>query len=240
MDDLASAVALLLEIDPADVPQMAPRYNIAPSTLTPVVRHDPAGRRKVHLVRWGLVPSWAKEAKIGHRMINARAETVSDKPAFRAAFKRRRCLVLSDGFYEWQKTPEGKQPHHFGLADDSPFAFAGLWERWAPEDAAEPLDTFTIVTTAANTVVAPVHHRMPVILAPGDYDTWLNRDTEPHIAGRLLGPCPPEVMVRWPVSTLVNSPGNDDPRCRDLVEGGPEPAEPSAGRKTEDTADHTC
>jgi putative SOS response-associated peptidase YedK len=211
-------LALLLDIAPGDIPKMSPRYNIAPSTLTPIVRHNAEGGRRVHPVRWGLVPSWAKALKIGHRMINARAETVAQKPAFRSAFKRRRCLVLTDGFYEWKPTPEGKQPHHFGLADDSPFALAGLWERWQPDEDADPLDTFTIVTTEANPVVAPVHHRMPVILSPGDYDTWLDRDTPPEVAHALLGPCPPDAMVRWPVSTLVNSPRNDDPRCRELVE----------------------
>jgi len=216
----AEQLALLLEIDPATVPAMAPRYNIAPTTLAPIVRHDGAARRSVDLVRWGLVPSWAKDLKIGSRLINARAETVHQKPSFRSAFKRRRCLVLTDGFYEWKKAQgdQAKQPYHFGLDDNSPFAFAGLWERWRPDEGAEPLDTFTVVTTEANAVLAPVHHRMPVIVAPAEYDTWLDRETPPDHARTLLRPFPPDTMVRWPVSTLVNSPRNDDPRCREMVE----------------------
>ena len=216
----AEQLALLLEIDPGDIPQMSPRYNIAPTTEAVVVRHNADDRRKFHLVRWGLVPSWAKDLKIGNRLINARAETVHEKPAYRTAFKRRRCLVMTDGFYEWHK-PEAtktKQPYHIGLADDSPFALAALWERWTPEDTAESLDTFTIVTTEANAVLAPIHHRMPVILAPSDYDTWLSRETLPEQARALLRPCRPDAMVRWPVSTLVNSPRHDDPRCRDAID----------------------
>jgi putative SOS response-associated peptidase YedK len=213
-------LALLLDIDPGDIPEMAPRFNIAPTTQAAVVRHNATSHRKVHLVRWGLVPSWAKDQKIGNRLINARAETIADKPAYRSAFKRRRCLVLTDGFYEWHKVEKTKQAYHFGLADDSPFALAGLWERWQPDESAAPLDTFTIVTTEANAVLAPVHHRMPVILAPGDYDTWLARETPSDEAQALLRPFAPDPMVRWPVSALVNSPRNDDPRCREMAEAG--------------------
>ncbi len=124
------------------------------------------------------------------------------------------------GFKGQLRDPETgtKQPYHFGLDDDSPFALAGLWERWQPDEAAEPLDTFTVVTTEANPVLAPVHHRMPVILAPADYDTWLARETPSAEAQALLRPYPPDTMVRWPVSTLVNSPKNDDPRCREAVD----------------------
>jgi putative SOS response-associated peptidase YedK len=225
----ADQLALLLKIDPSDVPEMQARYNIAPTTLAPIVRHNAQTERKVHLVRWGLVPSWAKELGIGSRLINARSETVVEKPAFRDAFQRRRCLVMTDGFYEWH-TPEGsttKQAYHIGLADESPFAMAGLWERWQPDEAQAPLDTFTILTTQANPVLSPIHHRMPVILAPTDYDTWLRREGPVRAARDLLRPCPPDAMVRWPVSDLVNSPKNDDPRLRRaMATPSDAPAEP--------------
>ena len=214
-------LALLLDLDPSDIPPMSARYNIAPTTESPVVRLNADQRRRVHLVRWGLVPSWAREIGIGNRLINARAETVAEKPSYRSAFARRRCLVLTDGFYEWAsvKGQKTKQPHHIGLADDSPFALAGLWERWQPDSAGEALDTFTILTTEANPVLAPIHHRMPVILAPDDYDAWLSRETSPDALHSLLRPCPPVGMVRWPVSPLVNSPRHEGPGCREPLSG---------------------
>jgi len=220
----AEQLALLLQIDPSDVPQMKARYNIAPTTNAPVVRHNASGDRKVHLVRWGLVPSWAKDLAIGSRLINARAETVVEKPAFREAFQRRRCLVMTDGFYEWH-TQEGsktKQAYHIGLADESPFAMAGLWERWQPDEGQAPLDTFTIMTTQANSLLSPIHHRMPVILAPRDYDTWLSREGSVRAARDLLAPCPPDAMVRWPVGDLVNSPRHDDPSLRKAIATPPD------------------
>jgi putative SOS response-associated peptidase YedK len=151
----------------------SPRYNIAPTQLVPAVRMS-EGERAWAWLRWGLIPSWAKDPAIGNRMINARAETVADKPAFRAALRRRRCLLPADGFYEWEKRDGAKQPYHIALADRAPFAFAGLWEHWQGDEA---IESCTILTTAANRRLAPIHPRMPVILAPEHYDIWL--DTEP-------------------------------------------------------------
>ena len=184
-----------------------PRYNVAPTQAMPVVRMVD-GKRELALLRWGLIPSWAKDPKIGNSLINARGETVHEKPAFRSAFKARRCLVPADGFYEWRKLPGGgKQPYRITMADGSPFAFAGLWERW--DKGEEPLETFTIITTSANELVAPIHDRMPVILDPADYDAWLESpDTAIPIA--LIQPYPAKRMSAYPVSTRVNSPRNDD------------------------------
>lgn len=188
-------------------PGWKPRYNAAPTQMMPVIRLDADGRRELALLRWGLVPSWAKDAGAGSQMINARAETVAEKPAFRAAFKTRRCLVPADGFYEWRKTATAKQPYRITMADGSPFAFAGLWERWSKGD--QPLETFTIITTTANELVAPIHDRMPVILDPADYDAWLeSKDTAIPMA--LLQPYPARRMSAYPVSTRVNSPKNED------------------------------
>ncbi len=189
-------------------PNLRPRYNIAPTDDVPIVRLDREGRRELRLVRWGLVPFWAKDLKIGARMINARAETVATQGAFKEAFQRRRCLVLADGFYEWLKKPDGKrQPYHYTVADGGAFAFAGLWERWrGPDDAV--VRSCTIITTDSNSLVAEVHDRMPVILDPADYATWL---AEPSV--ELLRPFPAERMRALAVSDRVNSVKNDDVLC---------------------------
>nr|ACU26398.1 uncharacterized conserved protein [uncultured bacterium HF186_25m_30B18]ACU26435.1 uncharacterized conserved protein [uncultured bacterium HF186_75m_14K15]ACU26486.1 uncharacterized conserved protein [uncultured bacterium HF186_25m_13D19] len=216
----AEQLALLLEITPSEVGEVRPRFNIAPSTLAPIVRHNSAERRALHWVRWGLVPSWAKTRKIGHKLINARSETVNIKPAFRAAFERRRCLVIADGFYEWRRD-EGaktKQAYHIGLSDESAFAMAGLWERHTDPVAGDTLDTFTVLTTEANDVLAPLHHRMPVILPPQDYETWLCRESDPRALLNLLRPCPSEILVTWPVSPLVNSPKHQGAECRSAIQ----------------------
>ena len=168
-------------------------------------------------MRWGLVPSWAKDVGIGSRMINARAEGIAAKPAFRAAFRQRRCLVPADGFYEWQKVAGGKQPMLIRLRSGDPFAFAGLWERWRGPDG--EVETGTIITTAPNAVTAPIHDRMPVILDPADYDRWL--DPSQPDAAALLRPCPDDWLTAIPVSTRVNSPKND---AADLIESFPNPA----------------
>ena len=219
----AEQLALLLEIDPSEVPKMHARFNIAPSTKAPIVRHNATATRKVHWVRWGLIPSWAPSRSMGHKLINARAESVTEKPAFRDAFMRRRCLVMSDGFYEW-KQGEGDtdtQAFHIGLNDESPFAMAGLWERHNIPESGDALDTFTIITTKANRTLAPIHHRMPVILAPSNYETWLSRDSESRAVLNLMRPCPDEVLVTWPVSSLVNNPKHDTPACRKALPDGP-------------------
>ncbi len=194
------------------VPELDPRYNIAPSQPVLAARADAAGEREVARLRWGLIPSWAHDPSIGNRMINARAEGVASKPSFRSAVRRRRCLIAADGFFEWRKVAGGKQPYLIRFADGRPFAFAGLWERWAK--GPEPVDSCTIITTRPNPVVAELHDRMPVILARADYAEWLA--PEPLATGRLdelLVPCSADDMVSFPVSRRVNSPGHDDPRC---------------------------
>ena len=193
-------------------PNLAPRYNIAPSQEIAAVRLGEDGARHFVWLRWGLIPSWAKEARIGYRMINARAETVAEKPAFRAAFGRRRCLVLADGFYEWQKREKGaKQPYRITLADGGPFGFAGLWESWRDPESGERVESATIVVTEANELLRPIHDRMPVILAPADIDAWLDAERPREAAQALLRPCPAAALAAYPVSTRVNKVANDDP-----------------------------
>ena len=189
-------------------PELHPRYNMAPTQMAPVIRQGAAGR-EFALMRWGLVPSWAKEASIGNRMINARSETAAEKPAFRAALRTRRCLVPANGFYEWQKTAGAKQPWWIGMKDDEAFAMAGLWEAWRDPGDGSSLLTFTILTTEANALLAPIHERMPVIIDPADYEAWL---AGPAFAP-LMKPFPADRMTAREVSTWVNSPAHDDPRC---------------------------
>ena len=162
--------SLVEAFDIVDYPSsLTPSYNIAPTQeVAAVVEEDE--KRKLEMFHWGLIPSWAKDPSIGNKMINARAETVSEKPSFRKAFKVRRCLILADGFYEWQKTDNGKQPYYIKMQDDSPFAFAGLWEIW---QNGEEIRSATIITTEANDLMNEIHHRMPVILPPEDYGMWL-------------------------------------------------------------------
>ncbi len=167
------------------------------------------GKRKLEMLRWGLIPSWADDPEIGNRMINARAETVAEKPSYRRAFKRSRCLILADGFYEWQRTDSGKQPFHIRMQDGSPFAFAGLWESW---DKGDGLRSCTIITTEANDLVGEVHNRMPVILHAEDYEMWLDPDfDEREPLTSLLKPYPAETMEAYPVSRRVNKPSNNEP-----------------------------
>ncbi len=215
----ASGDALREEFELTVEPEIEARYNIAPTQEAAIVRATPEGR-ELSLVRWGLIPSWAKDPSIGNRMINARTETVAEKPAFRAAFKRRRCLVLADGFYEWQKQPDGsKQPFYLHLKGHQPFAIAGLWERWRGRDSSEPaLESFTLITTEANALAAQVHHRMPVILGREQRARWLDPDWSDRAPlEELLQPYDPAAMEIYPVSRLVNSPRNDSPRCIEPV-----------------------
>jgi len=198
----------------SDLPARSPRYNIAPSQSVAAVRAASSGSgSEIALLRWGLIPSWSKYSAIGNRLINARAETVREKPSFRSAFKRHRCLIPANGFYEWQRLERGKQPYYIRMRDGRLFAFAGLWDRWegGGEDTVE---TCTILTTAANSVLAPIHDRMPVVLPQGEYARWLDptlRDTDS--LAPLLIPFPPEEMVAYPVSPRVNAPSVDDERC---------------------------
>jgi putative SOS response-associated peptidase YedK len=193
------------------LPEIAPSYNIAPTQEVAAVLTDDDTRR-LKMLRWGLIPSWANDPGIGSRMINARSETVPEKASFRRAFKERRCLIPADGFYEWQKTNNGKQPFYIRMKDQKPFTFAGLWESW--RDDGSEVRSCTILTTEANELVGEIHHRMPVILAPEDYDLWLDpdvREADPLLA--LLAPYPADSMEAYPVSRFVNSPSNDEPSC---------------------------
>lgn len=197
------------------------RYNIAPTQDAAIVRGGNEGR-SLDFLRWGLVPSWAKDSSMAARMINARAETVSQKPSFREAFKKRRCLVPADGFYEWRGEKGAKQPYRILSPDRGLFALAGLWERWQ-KGAGEPLETFTIITTEANAKLAPVHHRMPVILGPADFERWLAPDLAANEAQELLRPAPEGAVDFHAVSRHVNNARNDDPGCIEPLSEGEDP-----------------
>jgi putative SOS response-associated peptidase YedK len=208
-------------------PNLAPRYNIAPTQEVPVLRQrrEPKGERTLQSLRWGLIPSWAKDGKISASLINARAETLDEKPAFAAAFRKRRCLVPADGFYEWvgEGEGEGKQPYLILRRDGAAFAFAGLWERWTPKAGGKEspsIDSFTIITTEANALLRPLHPRMPVILPEADYALWLDPDAPPENLKPLLASADEETLRYYPVSKRVNSARIDEP---DLAEPtGPE------------------
>jgi putative SOS response-associated peptidase YedK len=207
-------VALLFEL--SDIPSLPPRYNLAPTQEAAVVRvTSPGGPRHLDLLRWGLVPYWAEDPSIGNRMINARSESVADKPAYRWSFRKQRCLIATDGFYEWKKEGKLKQPYHIRRKDRQPFAFAGLWARWKPKDGSgDPLDTFTILTTDSNELIRPLHDRMPVILDRENFDLWLDPQVEDrNRLQELLVPYDGSVMETVPVSRTVNSPANDQPDC---------------------------
>ena len=194
------------------------RYNIAPSQDVPIVRYDPTNdRREMVKMRWGLVPFWAKDEKIGNRMINARAETVHEKPAFRAAFSKRRCIVPASGFYEWKEARGGKQPYLIRLADGEPMAFAGIWERWTKGE--EPLETFAIITTAANEQMSDLHDRMPVIFSKEQVDTWLDDSSDTEALREVLRPTEMELNY-YQVSRDVNSPRNDSEELIEKVNNG--------------------
>jgi putative SOS response-associated peptidase YedK len=210
-----------LTVDPTDLeeafpdfsfpPQYAPRYNVAPTQPILAVPNDGSG--KANFFVWGLIPSWAKDPSIGSRMINARAETLAEKPAFRSAYKYHRCLIFADGFFEWQAQPGSKTklPHFIRLQSGKPFAFAGLWEHWQSPEGSE-VRSATIITTEPNRLMASIHNRMPVILPPDAYAQWL--DPAPRQAAdlqTLLVPYPAESMRAYPISTLVNKPENDRP-----------------------------
>lgn len=192
-------------------PTLAPRYNVAPSQdAACVMLHPETCERVSRMLRFGLIPHWAKDKKIGYKLINARAETVAEKPAFRAAFAKRRLIVPASFFYEWRKA-NGKQPWLFAMKDDAPMGLAGLWERFNDPDSGETIFSFSIITVPANDLVGKVHERMPAILAPRDYGVWLGEDNGSADVLCLLRPYPPEAMQSRPVSTLVNSPRNDGP-----------------------------
>lgn len=196
-----AAAALFGATAPADI---EPRYNIAPTQYVAAIRNGADEQRELVMLRWGLVPTWAKDPAIGNRMINARAETVAEKPSYRNAFKHRRCLVLADGFYEWRREGDAKTPYFISLASGEPFALAGLWERWTDKQSGESLQTTTLITTEANDFMAPLHHRMPVILEAGTATEWLagSRDLLDDVAAIT----PP--LQAWPVDRRVNNARN--------------------------------
>lgn len=232
--------------DLSDLPEIEPRYNIAPTQDVLAIAINKEGESRPRLLRWGLVPSWAKDPSIGQKLINARAEGIAEKPSFRKAFEKRRCLIPADGFYEWMEVEEGepeqghaqkglfgeeepepprskkpktiKQPFHIGLQGFRPFAFAGLWEVWRQDPESEPLVSCTIITTTPNELVRPLHDRMPVILPPESFDAWLDHDAPLEMVQALLQPYPSEEMACYAVSTLVNSPRNEGAECIEPLE----------------------
>lgn len=199
MSDVAKAFGVAAE-------RAAPLlFNIAPTQAVTAVRATAAGMRELCSLRWGLVPAWADDLAVGNRMINARAESVATKPAYRQAFKSRRCLIVADGFYEWQKNGRQKQPYYIRLKDDRPFGFAGVWEKWSKGNA--PVESCAIITTEANELVAPIHDRMPVIIPPDAHDLWLSPQAqEIELLQSLLRPYQAAEMTAYAVSTRVNSP----------------------------------
>jgi putative SOS response-associated peptidase YedK len=190
-------------------PNLKPSWNVAPTQEIGVIGAKEAGGLGFTRMRWGLIPSWAKDASAGAKMINARADTIAEKPAFREAFRKRRCVIPVSGFFEWQGSGAAKTPWHITSAKDEPLSLAGLWERWRDGEG-QWMRTATIITTDANEALRPLHHRMPVILARADVETWLAEGD-----ARLLRPCPDEWLTRWPVSPRVNNVRNDAP---DLIE----------------------
>ncbi|MCA9941530.1 MAG: SOS response-associated peptidase [Anaerolineales bacterium] len=210
-EDVAAQFAL------AEMPPLAPRYNIAPTQPVAVVRVAANGQRELTYLHWGLIPSWAKDPGMGARMINARAETVAEKPSFRAAFRYRRCLVPASGFYEWRKLNGKKQPMYIMARDGGVWGIAGIWERWIASDGSE-VESCAILTTEPNELLRPIHNRMPLIIPPEQYTAWLDPHSQrPDMVQPLLQPYPAANMSAYPVSTLVNSPFNDSPDCIQIV-----------------------
>ena len=212
-----------LTVDPADLQdafadfkfpaKFAPRFNIAPSQPVLAIPND--GKNKADFFVWGLIPSWAKDPAIGNRLINARGETLAEKPSFRGGYKYKRCLILANGFYEWKTQPGTKTrvPHFIHLKSGAVFAFAGLWDEWHSSDGST-LRSCTIVTTSPNDLMSQIHDRMPVILPPSDYGEWLDASPRtPDSLAHLIRPFPADLMEAYPVSPLVNSPANDRPEC---------------------------
>lgn len=196
------------------VHDLEPQYNIAPTQMVAAVLYNSeTQQRELQKLRWGLIPSWAKDLGMGAKLINARAETAAEKPAFRSAFKHRRCLLVADGFYEWQHQGSKKQPYYFHLQEGKVFGFAGLWEQWQSPQG-EEITSCTILTTKCNELLQPIHERMPVILQQQDYSLWLDPQVEtPEPLQQILNPYPSEAMIAYPVSTVVNSPKHNSSDC---------------------------
>jgi putative SOS response-associated peptidase YedK len=196
-------------------PEFPERYKIPPASLAPVVRQAPDGRRVADLLRWGLMPHWAKDETIARKLINARSETVAEKPSFRSAYRRRRCIVAASGFYEWQAVPgqHWKQPYYVSIKSGEPMAMGGIWESWT-NSVGEIIRTYCIITTQANALMAPIHDRMPVILPRDTWTAWLDPATDSARIAPLLVPADTSTMTAWPVSRKISSRGDDGP---DLV-----------------------
>jgi putative SOS response-associated peptidase YedK len=202
-----------------NLPNLEPRFNVAPTQPIITIRLDEGRARLLVAVRWGLIPSWSKDGNAATRMINARAETLLEKPSFKEAFKKRRCLIPADGFYEWRAEEGQKQPFRIGMKGSKVFAFAGLWESWEAKQGGygyqegDVVETVTIVTTDANDKLRPIHHRMPVILPPETYSAWLDPANDVSACQKFLKPYPAEPMAFYRVGTFVNNVRNDYPRC---------------------------
>jgi putative SOS response-associated peptidase YedK len=212
---LKSRAEIIAETFGVQVPPTLPeRFNIAPSQLVLAVREKPGSHeRELVALKWGLVPFWADDPEIGNRMANARSETAATKPAFRSSFRARRCLIVADGFYEWQARDGKKQPYYIRLKSGQPFGIAGLWDRW-DKQAGEPIESCTILTTDANDPMMAIHERMPVVIPPESFDTWLNPAEHDVVKlSRLLRPFHPDEMTAYPVSTLVNNAKQDSAKC---------------------------
>ena len=207
----AEATAALFGVN--DAPAVEPRYNIAPTQYLAAIRETDENARELVMLRWGLVPFWAKDPSIGNRMINARAETVAEKPSYRAAYRHRRCLVLADGFYEWRRQNDSKTPYYISLASGAPFALAALWERWQDKESDATLQTTTLLTIPADEFMAPLHHRMPVILQPDTADEWLAGGSD--LLDNIAAKTPP--LQAWPVDKRVNNARNEG---ADLIDVG--------------------
>jgi putative SOS response-associated peptidase YedK len=210
----ASAITEIFQVDV--LPDLIPRYNIPPTSKVATVRQVDDGSRELAELRWGLIPSWAKDKKIGYRLINARGETVRTKPSFRSAFKRRRLLILADGFYEWHREGKKKIPHLIGMRNEQPFAMAGIWERWKDKETEGEIQSCSIITTGPNELMEQIHNRMPVILPPDRWDQWLdptNHDTE--ALEELLVSYPADEMKEKVVNTYVNNVKNKGPDCQE-------------------------
>jgi putative SOS response-associated peptidase YedK len=217
----------------AERPNFPPRYNIAPTQPIGIVRLV-EGQRQFALVRWGLLPSWVKDPKGFALLINARGESAADKPAFRAAMKRRRCLIPADGFFEWQKAGERKLPYYVRATSGGPLAFAGLWETWTGPNG-EELETAAIVTTRANRTLSPIQERMPVVVAPEAFDLWLDTAAvDAQTAAALIAPAPEGLLEAYPISTAVNRVANDNPKL--LEPAAPDAAAPAASEKADKRA----